>query len=179
VVTAAAKTAAAKTAAAKTADRAALLTVARAVADPELPVLTLGDLGVIRDLRLADDGTVEVDLAPTYTGCPAMAVIADDVRDALSRSGADRVHVRTVLAPAWTTDWMSETGRRKLREYGIAPPGPAAHAAAGPVKLAFSVRCPHCGSPDTREISHFGSTPCKALWTCRSCTEPFDSFKAL
>jgi ring-1,2-phenylacetyl-CoA epoxidase subunit PaaD len=156
--------------------RAALLAVARAVPDPELPVLTLGDLGVIRDLRVAGDGTVEVDLTPTYTGCPATAVIAADVQAALRQAGADQIRVRTVLAPAWTTDWMSETGRRKLREYGIAPP---VHAAEGPVKLAFSVRCPHCGSADTREVSHFGSTPCKALWTCRSCAEPFDSFKAL
>ena len=157
--------------------RAALLAAARAVLDPEIPVLTLGDLGVVRDLRVAGDGTVEVDLTPTYTGCPATAVIADDVRDALRRVGGYqiRVRVRTVLAPAWTTDWMSETGRRKLREYGIAPPGPA----GGPVKLAFSVRCPHCGSPDTREVSHFGSTPCKALWACRSCAEPFESFKAI
>jgi ring-1,2-phenylacetyl-CoA epoxidase subunit PaaD len=152
--------------------RAALLAVAQAVPDPELPVLTLGDLGVVRDLRVAGDGAVEVDLTPTYTGCPATAVIADDVRDALHRAGADHVRIRTVLAPAWTTDWMSETGRRKLREYGIAPPG-------GPVNLAVSVRCPHCGSPDTREVSHFGSTPCKALWTCRSCAEPFESFKVL
>ena len=161
--------------------RAALLAAAQAVPDPELPVLTLGDLGVIRDLRVAGDGTVEVDLTPTYTGCPATAVIADDVRDALRQVGGYqiRVRVRTVLAPAWTTDWMSETGRRKLREYGIAPPGPAAHAAEGPVQLAFSVRCPHCGSADTREVSHFGSTPCKALWTCRSCAEPFDSFKPI
>ena len=110
---------------AMTADRATLLAVARSVPDPELPVLTLGDLGVIRDVRQAADGSVEVDLTPTYTGCPAMAVIADDVRDALHRAGADQVRIRTVLAPAWTTDWMSETGRRKLREYGIAPPGPA------------------------------------------------------
>lgn len=159
-------------------DTAELLTAARAVPDPEIPVLTLGDLGVIRDLRLADDGAVEVYLTPTYTGCPATAVIADDVRDALRRAGAAEVRVQTVLAPAWTTDWMSESGRRKLREYGIAPPGPAGHA-AGPVRLAFSARCPHCGSLDTREVSHFGSTPCKALWTCRSCAEPFDSFKAL
>ena len=159
--------------------RAALLAVAQAVPDPELPVLTLGDLGVIRDLRVAGDGTVEVDLTPTYTGCPATAVIADDVRGALTRVGAVHVRIRTVLAPAWTTDWMSETGRRKLREYGIAPPGPAAHAAGGPVVLALSARCPRCGSADTREVSHFGSTPCKALWTCRSCAEPFDSFKAL
>ena len=158
--------------------RAALLAVAQAVPDPELPVLTLGDLGVIRDLRVARDGTIEVDLTPTYTGCPATAVIADDVRGALRRVGAVHVRVRTVLAPAWTTDWMSETGRRKLREYGIAPPGPVG-AAGGPVTLAFSVRCPRCGSPDTREVSHFGSTPCKALWTCRSCAEPFESFKAI
>lgn len=157
-------------------DHSALLAAARAVPDPEIPVLTLGDLGVIRDLRMAGDGAVEVDLTPTYTGCPATAVIAHDVQAALRRAGADQIRVRTVLAPAWTTDWMTETGRRKLREYGIAPPGPAAH---GPVKLAFSVRCPHCGSADTREVSRFGSTPCKALWTCRSCAEPFDSFKAI
>jgi ring-1,2-phenylacetyl-CoA epoxidase subunit PaaD len=164
----------------KTAEsRADLLAAARAVPDPELPVLTLGDLGVIRDLRVAGDGAVEVDLTPTYTGCPATAVIADDVRDALYQAGVGQVRVRTVLAPAWTTDWMSETGRRKLREYGIAPPGPAAHADGGPVRLAFSARCPRCGSADTREVSHFGSTPCKALWTCRSCAEPFDSFKAI
>lgn len=159
--------------------RAALLAAARAVPDPELPVLTLGDLGVIRDLRVADDGAVEVELTPTYTGCPATAVMADDVRDALRRAGADQIRIRTVLAPAWTTDWMSETGRRKLREYGIAPPWPAARSAAGAVKLALSARCPRCGSADTREVSHFGSTPCKALWTCRSCAEPFDSFKVI
>jgi ring-1,2-phenylacetyl-CoA epoxidase subunit PaaD len=159
--------------------RSALLAAARAVPDPELPVLTLGDLGVIRDLRVGDDGTVEVELTPTYTGCPATAVIADDVHEALRRAGAGQVRIRTVLAPAWTTDWMTETGRRKLREYGIAPPGPAARAAGGPVTLAFSVRCPHCGSADTREVSHFGSTPCQAMWTCRSCAEPFDSFKAI
>jgi ring-1,2-phenylacetyl-CoA epoxidase subunit PaaD len=160
-------------------DHAELLAAARTVPDPELPVLTLGDLGIIRDLRVAEDGAVEVDLTPTYTGCPALAVIADDVQAALNRAGAGQVRVRTVLAPAWTTDWMSETGRRKLREYGIAPPGPATRPAAGPVTLAFSARCPRCGSLDTREVSHFGSTPCKALWTCRSCAEPFDSFKAI
>src|ERR1700730_9160967 len=156
--------------------RATLLAVARSVPDPELPVLTLGDLGVIRDVRPAADGSVEVDLTPPYTGCRPRGVIADDVRDALHRAGADQVRIRTVLAPAWTTDWMTEAGRRKLREYGIAPPGPAAHAAGGPVALAFALRCPPCGSPDPREVSLFGSPPCKALWTCRSCAEPFDSF---
>jgi ring-1,2-phenylacetyl-CoA epoxidase subunit PaaD len=155
--------------------RAALLAAARAVPDPEIPVLTLGDLGVIRDVRVAGDGAVEVDITPTYTGCPATAVIADDVRDALARAGADQVRVQIVLSPPWTTDWMSEAGRAKLRDFGIAPP----RSTTGPIPLTFSVRCPHCGSIDTREISHFGSTPCKSLWTCRSCTEPFDSFKAI
>jgi ring-1,2-phenylacetyl-CoA epoxidase subunit PaaD len=161
--------------------QAELLAAARAVPDPEIPVLTLGDLGVIRDVRVAGDGAVEVDLTPTYTGCPATAVIADDVRAALRRAGADQVRIRTVLSPPWTTDWMSEAGRTKLREFGIAPPGPAGHAAGPPqtVRLALSVRCPRCGSIDTREISRFGSTPCKSLWTCRSCAEPFDSFKAI
>jgi ring-1,2-phenylacetyl-CoA epoxidase subunit PaaD len=155
--------------------QAALLAAARAVPDPEIPVLTLGDLGVIRDVRVAGDGAVEVDITPTYTGCPATAVIADDVRDALGRAGADQVRVQIVLSPAWTTDWMTEAGRAKLRDFGIAPPRPT----TGPIPLTFSVRCPHCGSIDTREISHFGSTPCKSLWTCRSCAEPFDSFKAI
>jgi ring-1,2-phenylacetyl-CoA epoxidase subunit PaaD len=160
---------------------AALLAAARAVPDPELTVLTLGDLGVIRDLRMTGEGAVEVDLTPTYTGCPATAVIAADVQAALVRAGvdADRIRVRTVLSPPWTTDWMSEAGRGKLRQYGIAPPGPAAHAVQGPVTLTLSARCPRCGSTDTREISRFGSTPCKSLWTCRSCAEPFDSFKAI
>jgi len=156
--------------------RAALLAAAQAVPDPEIPVLTLGDLGVIRDVRVAGDGAVEVDITPTYTGCPATAVIASDVRAALRGVGADQVRVQIVLSPPWTTDWMTEAGRSKLLDFGIAPPGPAA---GGPVRLAFSVRCPHCGSIDTREISRFGSTPCKSLWTCRSCAEPFDSFKAI
>jgi ring-1,2-phenylacetyl-CoA epoxidase subunit PaaD len=161
--------------------RAALLAVARAVPDPEIPVLTLGDLGVIRDLRVSGAGAVEVDITPTYTGCPATAVIAADVQDALRRAGAGQVRVQTVLSPPWTTDWMSDAGRTKLREFGIAPPGPAAHAAGPPqkVRLALSVRCPRCGSIDTHEISRFGSTPCKSLWTCRSCAEPFESFKAI
>jgi ring-1,2-phenylacetyl-CoA epoxidase subunit PaaD len=158
--------------------RATLLAAARAVADPEIPVLTLGDLGVIRDLRVADDGAVEVDITPTYTGCPATEVIAADVQAALRQAGADPVRVHTVLFPPWTTDWMSDAGRSKLREFGIAPPEPAARAASA-VQLMLSARCPRCGSTDTREVSRFGSTPCKSLWTCRSCAEPFDSFKAI
>ncbi len=159
-------------------DRAVLLAAARAVPDPEIPVLTLGDLGVIRDLRVTGQAQVEVDVTPTYTGCPATAVIAADVQAALKRSGAAEVRVRTVLSPPWTTDWMTEPGRAKLREFGIAPPGPAAHPGR-PVVLTLAARCPRCGSADTREISRFGSTPCKSLWACRSCAEPFDSFKAI
>ena len=163
--------------------------VAGSVSDPEIPVLTLADLGIVRDIRWGEHdpaGTVLVTLTPTYTGCPATAVIAGDVEAALRAAGADRVRVRTVLSPAWTTDWISKDGRRKLREYGIAPPGacrPAGPAptagAARPVGLTLSVRCPRCGSGRTREVSRFGSTPCKSHWTCQSCLEPFDSFKAI
>jgi ring-1,2-phenylacetyl-CoA epoxidase subunit PaaD len=156
---------------------AALREAAGAVPDPEIPVLTLDDLGIVRDVRLAADGTVEVDITPTYTGCPATAVIAADVQTALLEAGARATRVRTVLAPAWSTDWMSSEGRRKLREYGIAPPGKV--GAGRPVRLTLSARCPRCGSTDTREVSRFGSTPCKSLWTCRACAEPFDSFKAI
>ena len=156
---------------------AVLREAAGAVPDPEIPVLTLDDLGIVRDVRLAADGTVEVEITPTYTGCPATAVIAADVQTALRDAGARATRVRTVLAPAWSTDWMSSEGRRKLREYGIAPPGKV--AAGQPVRLALSARCPRCGSTDTREVSRFGSTPCKSLWTCRSCAEPFDSFKSI
>jgi ring-1,2-phenylacetyl-CoA epoxidase subunit PaaD len=164
---------------------ARLRAAAGTVPDPEIPVLTLDDLGIVRDVRVADDGTVEVDITPTYTGCPATAVIAADVRAAVEAAGARRVAVRTVLSPAWTTDWMSDDGRRKLREYGIAPPSRSGFAPSGPVhagapvRLTLSARCPRCGSTDTREVSRFGSTPCKSLWTCRSCAEPFDSFKAI
>ena len=156
---------------------AQLRAAAGAVPDPEIPVLTLDDLGIVRDVRVGPDGTVEVDLTPTYTGCPATAVIAADVEQALDRAGAARVDVRLVLSPAWTTDWMSDEGRRKLREYGIAPPGAVRRGTA--VAVPLSARCPRCGSAATRETSRFGSTPCKSLWSCRDCLEPFDSFKAL
>jgi ring-1,2-phenylacetyl-CoA epoxidase subunit PaaD len=158
--------------------------VAGAVGDPEIPVLTLDDLGIVRDVRWGEGelaGTVLVDLTPTYTGCPATEVIAADVAAALRAAGAAQVQVMTVLSPAWTTDWISDEGRRKLREYGIAPPGscrPAGSAVPG-VALTLSVRCPRCGSGRTREVSRFGSTPCQSHWTCLACLEPFDSFKAI
>ena len=147
---------------------------AASVVDPEIPVLTIADLGVLREVTVAD-GEVEVAITPTYSGCPAMNMIALEIELALEREGFSRPHVRTVLSPAWTTDWMSEEGRRKLREYGIAPP-----AHAGSRRALFSVEqvaCPQCGSLDTELISEFGSTSCKALWRCRDCREPFDYFK--
>ncbi len=150
--------------------------VAASVLDPELPVLTIEDLGILRSVRL-DEDVVRVDITPTYSGCPAMEAIRDDVTLALLAAGFARVEVRLVLAPAWTTDWMSDAGRRTLTEYGIAPPTGRAAARSGPLPLALRVRCPRCGSLDTHEVSRFGSTSCKALFECRACLEPFDHFK--
>ncbi|MFC5382687.1 1,2-phenylacetyl-CoA epoxidase subunit PaaD [Aquipuribacter nitratireducens] len=155
------------------------------VTDPEIPVLTIADLGVLRDVVVADDGAVRVDITPTYSGCPAMDEITADVRGALLAAGAPAVDVRIVLDPAWTTDWLSADGRRKLAEYGIAPPGP--RAAGGPVPLELGYRpglgpgvapaCPRCGGTDTEELARFASTACKSLWRCLTCREPFDHFK--
>jgi ring-1,2-phenylacetyl-CoA epoxidase subunit PaaD len=148
--------------------------VARVV-DPEIRVLTLEDLGVIRDVTEAG-GRVTVTITPTYSGCPAMEVMRADIRRTLAAAGYAEVDVRTVLRPAWTTDMISEAGKRKLAAAGIAPPGPSR---SGPVGLSLSVRCPRCGEPDTEQISRFGSTACKALWRCRACGEPFDHIKPL
>ena len=144
------------------------------VVDPEIPVLTIADLGVLREVTVTAGG-VEVAITPTYSGCPAMNMIALEIEIALQRAGFADPPVRTVLSPAWTTDWMSEQGRQKLREYGIAPPQPG-----GGRRALFGVQqvaCPQCGSDDTEVLSEFGSTSCKALWRCRSCREPFDYFK--
>ena len=145
------------------------------VLDPELPMITIEDLGILRDVRVdheEDRGeVVHVTITPTYAGCPAMEAIAADIEAALD---GRRVVVHTVLSPAWSTDDLTETGRRKLADAGIAPPG----ARTSTTDVALSVRCPQCGSPDTRELSRFGSTACKALWVCGSCREPFDSFKS-
>ncbi len=150
---------------------------AAAVPDPEIPVLTIEDLGILRDVEVGDGGRVRVTITPTYSGCPAMDAIRADVTAALADEGYDDVSVDLVLSPAWTTDWMSEEGKRKLVEYGIAPP---THREPGvPVSLTLSLRCPHCGSPDTRELSRFGSTACKSLWVCNACREPFDHFKTI
>jgi len=149
--------------------------VAARVPDPEVPVLTIDDLGVLRDVAV-DGGRVTVTITPTYSGCPAMDAIRDDVVLALTSDGFENVEVRLVLAPAWTTDWMSDAGKQKLIDYGIAPPTGRA-AVKGPIRLQLSVRCPRCGSIDTRELARFGSTSCKALYECRACLEPFDHFK--
>jgi len=148
--------------------------VAAQVVDPEIPVLTIADLGVLRDVAVRD-GRVEVTITPTYSGCPAMNMIALEIELALERAGFRDPKVRTSLSPAWTTEWMSEDGRRKLREYGIAPPQAATSRRA--LFGVEQVACPQCGSGDTEVLSEFGSTSCKALWRCKSCREPFDYFK--
>ena len=154
--------------------RAAAWRVAGAVADPEIPVLTIADLGVLRDVRIGDGG-IEVDITPTYCGCPAMDLIALEIELALEAAGLGRPKINTVLTPAWTTDWMSEEGRAKLTNYGIAPPAKGAGRRA--LFDIERVPCPRCGSTDTAAIAEFGSTPCKALWRCTACREPFDYFK--
>lgn len=154
---------------------ATLWEVAGAVADPELPFLTIADLGVLRDVRV-EDGRPVVTVTPTYSGCPALATIVGDVRSALAAAGHPDAEVRTELAPPWSTDDMTEVARNALAAAGIAPPGPA--GVPGPVALRLAVRCPRCGSPETEELSRFGATACKALWRCRSCREPFEHMKA-
>lgn len=148
------------------------------VPDPEVPAISVVDLGIIRD-AVIDGSIVCVTVTPTYSGCPAMREIEDDIRTALLAAGATEVIVDTVYAPAWTTDWISAEAREKLRAYGIAPPGPAEHG--GLITLsrrAAPVACPFCGSSNTRLQSEFGSTACKAIHVCNACRQPFDEFKA-
>ena len=147
---------------------------ASTVHDPEIPVLSIADLGILREARAEGEKAVVV-ITPTYSGCPAMDTITTDVSRALERSGFEESEVRLVLQPAWTTDWMTDEGKAKLTEYGIAPPG--ARTTDGPVMIGLTVKCPHCHSLNTREITRFGSTSCKALHMCQDCLEPFDYFK--
>jgi ring-1,2-phenylacetyl-CoA epoxidase subunit PaaD len=142
---------------------AQIWSVLATVPDPEIPALSVVDLGIVRSV---DQGRVVI--TPTYTGCPATLVIERDIRDALDSAGFRDVRIETILSPPWTTDWISDAGKEKLRAYGIAPPN---------ARGETQVLCPQCGSADTEEISRFGSTPCKALWRCRACAEPFDLFK--
>jgi ring-1,2-phenylacetyl-CoA epoxidase subunit PaaD len=148
---------------AKELDEAAIMAALEKIPDPEIPVLTITDLGIVRGF--ADDPP-RVRISPTYTGCPATVAIETLIREALDNAGFDYVHIERVLFPPWSTDWITERGRERLKAYGIAPPDPSATA-----------QCPLCGSIDTEEVSRFGSTPCKAQWRCKSCLEPFERFK--
>jgi ring-1,2-phenylacetyl-CoA epoxidase subunit PaaD len=154
--------------------------IAATVCDPEIPVLTIEDLGILRNVEVADE-KVSVTITPTYSGCPAMDAIRDDLQAAFKKEGYQDVQVDLVLAPAWTTDWMTEAGKAKLQEYGIAPPSGMSDAArhAGPIRLQMAVKCPQCASLHTKELTRFGSTSCKALYVCQDCKEPFDYFKVL
>lgn len=148
--------------------------LAARVADPEIPVLSIADLGILRAARYEGDQPVVV-ITPTYSGCPAMDAITTNIRQVFTAHGHAAPHVELVLSPAWSTDWMSEAGKAKLEEYGIAPP--TGTAAAGPVTMGLAVKCPRCHSLATRELTRFGSTSCKALYQCTTCSEPFDYFK--
>jgi ring-1,2-phenylacetyl-CoA epoxidase subunit PaaD len=158
--------------------------VAEAVTDPELPMLTLADLGVLREVT-EDGDTVTVAITPTYTGCPALDTMRDDLVHDLQQAGYGPVEVRTVLTPAWSSDWISAEGRRKLSAAGIAPPGNApTHRDGGAVPLTLSlpsrhVHCPHCGSADTGLVSYFGATACRSLYSCCTCSEPFEHVKEI
>ena len=147
------------------------------VTDPEVPVLTVLDLGIVRGVNRNND-ELEIIITPTYSGCPAMDMIAMNIRLALAEKGWPHVKITTVLSPAWTTDWMSEEGKLKLKEYGIAPPNPKLHACRDVLFATDeNVQCPHCLSYHTHRVSEFGSTACKALYQCDTCREPFDYFK--
>jgi ring-1,2-phenylacetyl-CoA epoxidase subunit PaaD len=151
--------------------------IASRVTDPEIPVLTIADLGILRGVSTDDNGTVVVTITPTYSGCPAMDAIREDLEKEFAAAGYGNVRVDLVLSPAWSTDWMTDEGKAKLQEYGIAPPTGKGHR--GTVTLGMAVKCPHCHSLNTRELARFGSTSCKALYSCRDCLEPFDYFKVL
>jgi ring-1,2-phenylacetyl-CoA epoxidase subunit PaaD len=148
------------------------------VKDPEIPVISVLELGVVRHVELEPDGTAIITITPTYTGCPAMDVMAADIRKELLGAGVPAVEVKMSLSPAWTTDWITETGKRKLKAYGIAPPEKTADIRALKGEQPV-VACPQCGSTNTVMLSLFGSTACKALWRCNDCLEPFDQFKCL
>ncbi len=159
---------------------AAARAIAAAVPDPELPMVTVADLGILRDVA-AEDGRLVVTITPTYSGCPALREIAHDLRHRLSRAGFAEVTVRTALAPAWSSDWITAEGRRKLLQAGVAPPNPAPK---GPVPLTLSGRrepvpCPQCGSRDTTQTAAFSATACKALYRCEACREPFEYVKEI
>ena len=141
----------------------------KAIPDPEIPVLSIVDLGIVRDVQWTDDeNDLVIAVTPTYSGCPAMDVIVSDIRSYMKRYGIERVRLETRLSPPWTTDWMSKEAKTRLQAYGIAPPSSL---------VSIAPECPHCGSNKTELLSRFGSTPCKSIYKCLSCLEPFDAFK--
>jgi ring-1,2-phenylacetyl-CoA epoxidase subunit PaaD len=151
--------------------------ILESIPDPEIPVISIVELGIVRDVRCEEDGKVTVDITPTYSGCPAMMAIEGDIRKALKENGFTEVQVRLVYSPVWTTDWIPDEAKEKLRKYGIAPP---AHSTSDKSVLSMhprSVACPRCGSLKTAMVSPFGSTACKSLYKCEECLEPFDYFK--
>ena len=148
------------------------------VPDPEIPAISVTELGIVRDVRTAEEA-IEVVVTPTYSGCPATEAIERSIREALSAAGARDVRVRQQLSPAWSTDWIDEDARERLRAYGIAPPGERPAVGAQPLSFVPCVSCPRCGSADTERLSQFGSTACKALYRCRACREPFEYFKPI
>ncbi len=147
------------------------------VMDPEIPVLSITDLGIVRNVRMIARDEVHIDYTSTYSGCPAMDVISMNVKMALLSHGYTGIHLHQVLSPAWTTDWITERGKQRLKEYGIAPPSGSGNREKVLFEKADAVQCPRCGSESTRLISEFGSTACKSLYVCNNCSEPFDAFK--
>jgi ring-1,2-phenylacetyl-CoA epoxidase subunit PaaD len=159
--------------------REELFAILDTVMDPEVPVLSVVELGIVRDAIATDDGAT-VTVTPTYSGCPAMREIESEIRHALEEQGIGPVEIRTTYSPAWTSDWIAADARAKLEAYGIAPPAPAESAELIPLRRrTATVRCPYCKSVETEEKSEFGSTACKSIWFCRDCRQPFELFKAL
>ena len=158
-------------------DNEAIWQILEDVSDPEIPVLTVVDMGIVREVILHPEGEVEVVITPTYSGCPAMNTIEINIKAALQEAGYHPVTVKTVLSPPWTTDWLTEAGRRKLRAYGIAPPVGSSQDKSDLFGSERIVPCPQCGSENTKMVSQFGSTPCKSMYKCLDCLEPFDYFK--
>ena len=158
-------------------NREQIINILSEVKDPEIPVLSISDLGILRQVKMSGN-TIQIQITPTYSGCPAMETIEEDIRTELAKHGLHQVEIRQVLSPAWTTEWMSEAGKEKLKAYGIAPPkNMQSVCTPNAFQEEEAIQCPHCNSFHTRLISRFGSTACKALYQCEDCKEPFDYFK--
>ena len=160
----------------KTIDKEQVLTFLKEVLDPEVPVLSIVDLGIVRDI-VVNDGNIEIVITPTYSGCPAMKVIENDIISKLKEKGLEKIKLTTILSPVWTTDWISDEAKQKLKVYGIAPPEKTSSDKSVLFGKEKKIQCPHCGSQNTEIVSQFGSTACKALYKCSDCKEPFDYFK--